>query len=463
MVEIHTNRVCLAEKEYIFQLVLHEFLGVDFVLVLDDNLTDIRIVRNGKKILLNADFFQQFINKKWLSPDTMPSLPLEFICGNVSPKITFNCPILYGKKEFIQTDNTIEIGLDIFGSSFFMLSRYEELVVKTRDSHGRFPVKKSICFKENLLLTPIVDEYVDLLWELINFLWLDLQRRNSVSRTFISCDVDHIWDKGIRFPGILNRLAADLVKRKSLVKFLDSFRLFFLVGVFGMKKKDPFRTFQFMMSECERYKLQMAFYFIPLNNKKGIDGYYDIESEEVTLIMQEIIKRGHEVGYHGSYDSYNDKEKTIQEINLLRKVYQQAGGDPNEIKGGRQHYLRWETGITEKNWEAAGMEYDSTLGYAEHIGFRCGTSREYNFYDSIERKALNLKIRPLIIMEVSMFNKNYMRLTEEEALATAARLFSELKTKKSNLTLLWHNSSFQTKRRKHMFINLLGEMQINER
>ncbi|SHI49902.1 hypothetical protein SAMN04488513_101472 [Pseudozobellia thermophila] len=458
MVEIHTNRICLAEKKYIFQLVLHEFLGVEFVLVLDDNLCDIRIVRNEKKIVLNAAFFQQFIDKKWLSPDTLPSLPLEFVSADISRENPTNYPVLYGKAEYKVTDNVIEIGLDVFGSSFFMLSRYEEIIVKAKDSHGRFPVRESIAFKENLLLRPIVDEYVELLWEHLHFLWPSLRRKNETPQTFISCDVDHIWDKGIRFPGIFSRLVADVLKRRSLIRFMDSLRLFFVVNVLGKREKDPFRSFQFMMDECERRKLQMAFYFIPRNEKKGIDGYYDIESEEVVQLMGEIIKRGHEVGYHGSYDSYKDKEKTLEEINLLRKVYRKAGGNPNDIKGGRQHYLRWETGVTEKNWEAAGMEYDSTLGYAEHIGFRCGTAREYNFYDSIERKALNLKIRPLIIMEVSMFNKNYMGLNEEKALATATNLFNKLKTKNVNLTLLWHNSSFETKKRKQTFITLLREM-----
>lgn len=455
MVEVHTNRVCLAEKKYIFELVLREFLGVEYVLVLDDNLIDIRIVRNEKKIVLNAAFFQQFIDKEWLSPDTLPSLPLEFISADISPENPSNYPVLYGKAEYRVTDNVIEIGLDVFGSSFFMLSRYEEVIVKVKDSHGRFPVQESIAFKENLLLRPIVDEYVDLLWEQMSFLWPGLQRKKTESQTFISCDVDHIWDKGIRFPGIFSRLIADLLKRRSLISFIGSLRLFFVVDFLGKTEKDPFKSFQFMMDECERRKLQIAFYFIPRNDKKGIDGYYDIEDEEVVRLMREIIKRGHEVGYHGSYDSYKDKERTLEEINLLRKVYRQAGGDPNDIKGGRQHYLRWETGVTEKNWEAAGMEYDSTLGYAEHIGFRCGTAREYSFYDSVNRKPLRLRIRPLIIMEVSMFNKNYMGLDSDEAIVHGHKIHNITETYKGAFSLLWHNSSFKTNEEKEVFIKLL--------
>ncbi len=56
------------------------------------------------------------------------------------------------------------------------------------------------------------------------------------------------------------------------------------------------------------------------------------------------------------------------------------------------------------------MSYDSTLGYADHAGFRCGTCFEYPAFDPVADKQLNLRIRPLIAMECSVTADRYMGL-----------------------------------------------------
>ena len=47
----------------------------------------------------------------------------------------------------------------------------------------------------------------------------------------------------------------------------------------------------------------------------------------------------------------------------------------------RQHYLRWRAPTTWQNWEDAGLDYDSTVGYADHVGFRAGTCYEYPIFN----------------------------------------------------------------------------------
>ena len=45
----------------------------------------------------------------------------------------------------------------MFGSAFFMLTRYEELVVADRDQYGRFPAAASVAGREGFLGVPVVD------------------------------------------------------------------------------------------------------------------------------------------------------------------------------------------------------------------------------------------------------------------------------------------------------------------
>lgn len=64
------------------------------------------------------------------------------------------------------------------------------------------------------------------------------------------------------------------------------------------------------------------------------------------------------------------------------------------------------------------MNYDSTLSYAERPGSRCGTCREYPMFYLVERKALSLRQRPLVLMECSITAKRYLGLGHtDEALA----------------------------------------------
>ena len=59
--------------------------------------------------------------------------------------------------------NNSTFPFDIFGASFFMLSRYEEYLPHIKDEYGRFEAKESLAFKYGFLEIPIVDKWVQIL------------------------------------------------------------------------------------------------------------------------------------------------------------------------------------------------------------------------------------------------------------------------------------------------------------
>src|SRR5690606_5140264 len=124
-------------------------------------------------------------------------------------------PVIYGDAECEISPERIRLGIDVFGSCFFMLSRYEELVIEEKDIHGRFPAKQSLAYREGFLMRPLVDEYTELLWGAINFLWPEYKRKSASGKTLVSCDVDYLKDSGAYFPGIVKRIAGDLWIRRS--------------------------------------------------------------------------------------------------------------------------------------------------------------------------------------------------------------------------------------------------------
>jgi hypothetical protein len=128
------------------------------------------------------------------------------------------------------------------------------------------------------------------------------------------------------------------------------------------------------------------------------DNRYDINEQKSLDLINKIQKRGHLIGIHPSYNAYNDLEQLKKEIASLEKVTNQ------KITEGREHYLRFEVPTTWQIWEDAGLKIDSTCAYADHIGFRCGTGKEFSVFNILLRKKLNLKERPLIVMDGSLFS-----------------------------------------------------------
>jgi len=119
-------------------------------------------------------------------------------------------------------------------------------------------------------------------------------------------------------------------------------------------------------------------------------------------------------------------------------------GIEQEDIGGRQHYLRWDALITAKNWEAGKLSYDSTLAYADHVGFRCGVCYEFPLYDLVERRELTVVERPLIVMEGTLLDPVYNAITQKDVMLEEIQsLVDKIKLFHGDFTLLWHNSYFE--------------------
>ena len=104
---------------------------------------------------------------------------------------------------------------------------------------------------------------------------------------------------------------------------------------------------------------------------------------------------------------------------------------------GRGHYLRFEVPTTWQILEDAGMEIDSTCGYADKEGFRCGTGQEYSVFNILTREKLKLKERPLLLMDTSLFG--YQQLDQD----IIRDLVNKLSLHTNMFTVLWHNTQSQ--------------------
>lgn len=449
---------CRAERRWISSVLLGSFLGLDYELRFDSGST-VRMEIGGK-ILEVSDAFFTAAKDKWLSDASLPAEPLQQWTvrdSGLEPDLIESAvPVIFGAGGFNSRDTGgAMLSLDIFGSAFFMLSRYEEAVSKHRDNHDRFPATASLAYRERFLNRPIVDEYTEILWAAITRVWPQLERKPREFKLFVTCDVDHPYHAGATsFLRMIKRTAGELVRKRTLRGTVTPAKNYFASKI-GDWSNDPYyHTVDWMMDVNEKAGNQVAFYFIPEITDPRMDDTCPITDSAVKSMLKRIAHRGHEIGIHPGFNTYQSPKNIISGKNRLQNVLDQVE-IRQEIVGGRQHYLRWAT-KTPAIWDAAGLEYDSTLGYSDHAGFRCGTCHEYGMYDLHARRPLKLVQRPLIVMELTVVAHMGHGYTKD-ALATMKNLKGAVKKFKGSFTLLWHNSCLEEERAREIYCEIIKQ------
>lgn len=417
-----------AERKYIIDVFFSDFLGLKYKLLLG-NQKDVYVIKlqNNNELVIKDHFFKNFSGElEYLSEQSIPH-PVQFKSYDFAPEA--DIPILFGDKEFTVSTGKIICGLDIFASSFFMLSRWEEHVNPSRDHLNRFSAKDSIAYKNDFLHRPIVNEYVEFLWNMLNYLGINKQRKTREFKMIPTHDVDHTryWN----FKKWVKSVGGELVKRKKFsqaVGFMADYPLTKL-----SIKKDYHDTFGWLMDLSEAANSKSHFYFMS-GGTTSYDNNYKIDTQRTKYIINEIRRRNHIIGFHPSFDAYNNAEQWKKEKQKLESVLD------SKISVGRQHYLRFSVPNTWQIWENNGMKIDSTLSYADKEGFRCGTCYEFPVFNILTREKLILKEFPLIVMEGSF--TTYQNITPIQMYEKTKLLLDTVKKYNGNFVYLWHNSSF---------------------
>ncbi len=460
MLVVETQYGDLPELDYVLHVVLDTFLGLPYSMRQAD-VSDICICHDGRTLALSSPLFAT-LAKSGPAAATLPRPPLEhWDAGQLETPIRLTSaavPVLYGKPHISASEDHIKIEIDLLGSIFFMLSRLEEVLVSDRDNHDRFPATASLGFRAGFLERPIVDEYVEILWTCLTMLWPGLQRRPRTFRVQTSCDVDQPYSQARNSVVVLARhFVRDTLKLGSpLLAARDVMN--FAYGVLGREdySYDPYFTaVDWMLDVNEAADTSpMTFYFKAGHSCSTFDYRYSLAEPVIERMLGRIHDRGHEIGLHPSYATFRDAGLICQEAERLRDTMIRIGIRQTKL-GGRQHYLRWETPTTARAYEAAGLDHDSTLSFADRAGFRCGTCHEYPFFDLHERRALRVIEKPLVVMEATIIS--YMQLGySDAALDKMMRLKESCRRFEGTFTLLWHNSHFLTERDRHFYTALLA-------
>lgn len=426
MITLSTSPDFQPEKAYCFRVLLGELLGLEYRTVFSDTEKNYRLqLPNGCEVVVEDHFFGKIPDgDRYAQLDNLPVAPFNFPHPYSSGE---QLTALYGSPHFSAEDNgrTVTCGLDLFASAFFMLTRWEEQVLPDRDQHGRFPAENAAAWRGGFLHRPVVNEWAELLCLLFARVGWQPPQVQRPPRLTVTCDVDHPrlwWSTADR----LRTLGGSIFKRKSPRE------AWFWLKNHLLQPSDPYDTFAEIMDAAERTGHPAHFHFLGKRPPHS-DCWYPLEHPVVQDTMRRITERGHVIGFHPSYEAFDNPEIFGQELESLRRV------SPQPVLTGRHHYLRFAAPQTWRMWDEAGMAWDSTLGYPEHPGFRCGICCEFPVFDWEGRKILAIREKPLIAMDVTL--AQYRRWSPERALDELTQLRQASDKYGGEFVLLWHNSS----------------------
>lgn len=154
---------------------------------------------------------------------------------------------------------------------------------------------------------------------------------------------------------------------------------------------------------------------------------------EIETALRSIRENGNEVGLHG-IDAWIDGASAEQELAEVRRVTQ-AGET-----GVRMHWLFFDE-RSPMVLDRGGASYDSSIGYRETIGFRCGTSQAYRPIGA--ERLLEL---PLHVMDTALFYPAYLGYSQSEAEQHIGKVVQAVAEYGGCLTINWHDRSLAAER-----------------
>ena len=330
----------------------------------------------------------------------------------------------------IISEKTVVFNSDFIAAVFFMLSRWEETVLETRDDHERFPAQASLAYRNSFLDRPIVDEYALILRSWIQYLLPGWTPQIKSPSLLLTHDIDFV--RKYTHPLKLGTtLYYQLKNRSNPSEILSSVR-FFIREIQHPSSSIYIKGISKLAEISKRNEVKSIFFFQATDHSK-YDSGYSINDPNIQAEIQRIKDYDFEIGLHPSYKSYDSYKKLAVEKHNLEKQINQ------KVKLIRQHYLRFKVPLTWQIQSKAGFTTDFSLGYPEMEGFRCGTCHPFHPYDSTNKKEMKILEIPLIVMDRTLMN--YRNMKPKQAFDRMLEIFKRCFEVEGTFSLLWHNSS----------------------
>jgi hypothetical protein len=322
-----------------------------------------------------------------LNPGRLPWVALDRLlpCGCQLPLDTARLPALCCLRAVASAvfRGRGEFPLDLVAATFLLLTRWEEVHHPGRpDAHGRARSADSLACRQGFADRPVLDE-----WAMVLRAWLQAAAPSWRARTQpFRVALTHDVDLPQRYPSgwhVLRACLAELLIYSHRPR--EAVRVF-REGLRAAKETDldPYvKSTRRQMRFCTRLGIRGTFNLmtaLPSRYDRG----YDVRESPCPELVEEMRKHGHRIGWHPGYRAARHPSVFAAEKERMDRL---MGGSRY---GGRHHYLRWSAETSWDRWEDHGLLYDSSVGYADTIGFRCGTASPFSCFSLRRQRPLSL-------------------------------------------------------------------------
>lgn len=317
-------------------------------------------------------------------------------CG----RIEFVNDKVYVIEKSTTSDERFALPYDLFWNAFVFLSRMEEYLAFQNGKHTL----------SHCILHPRQDK-VSLTIPIVNLLFNELEiliRENFPELSFqetppprmeLSHDVDYL-SKTPQF-----------MLKQTILNTYDIFRFLFCgqntpkrirKSVEFLFSRPSYWCFEYWENIEKQFNFRSIFYIHAQAVPKTfwtriIDPTYDLlNNPRLQAKLRELIAQGFEVGLHGSFLAAVDGDLLRKEKHILENVIQ------HPVIKGRQHWLRFEEDITPYIHNEL-LQFDSTLGWNDRVGFRNGCASLFHPYDHKNDRAFQYMEVPQVIMDFNIY------------------------------------------------------------
>ena len=348
----------------------------------------------------------------------------ELLFENGLSDIDVNVQPWGNTKGFFATGERSALPFDIFASSFYLLSRYEEYLPHVKDDYGRFLASESLAYKHKFLEQPVIDIWAYKLKAVLKERFPDYQFPTRQYKVLPVIDVPVAYY--FKYKGLLRTVGGTL---NDLRRFkLKQLYLRYLV-LMGFKR-DPYDTFKWIIRKQKTCDFKFMVLFL-IGDFSTFDKNINTNKKEFVSLIKSVADYC-DVGIKASYFALDDVEILKKEKLKMESITH------NTLKAVRHSFSKLNLPISYRNLVELEINQDFTMGYIDTLGFRAGTCTPFQFYDLDYEVQTPLKINPYQCLDFALL-KYDSELDKTEHLQ---KLINEVKAVNGTFIPVFHNYAF---------------------
>ena len=327
-------------------------------------------------------------------------------------------------KGFFATGDRSDLPFDIFASSFYLLSRYEEYLPHVSDIYGRFMAKESLAYNYRLLHQPVIDIWAYKLRDVLQNRFPKFQFPTRKYQLQPVIDVPTAFY--FRKKGILRTLGGTL---NDIVRFRIK-QLYQRYLVLMGFERDPYDTFKWIITKQKQCKFKFIVLFL-IGDYSTYDKNINTNKKTFVSLIKSVADYCH-VGIKASYFALDD-------ISILKKEKLKMEAITNtDLRAVRHSFSKLNLPTSYRNLVELEINQDFSMGYVDTLGFRAGTCTPFQFYDLDFEVQTPLQINPYHCLDFALL-KYQSELDKTEHLQ---KLIDEVKAVNGTFTPVFHNYTF---------------------